>query len=262
LNKVHSIKSLNKAFDILDAFLKSSGDLSLAEIARITGLNKPTATRIVSNLVTRGYLKQREKRGKYSLGMIYLTFSGVIKRDIKLRDIAGPYLAQLSDQLNESIIIAYGNGYEGIFTETIHGHFQKNQVLKVIPDEGSNLPLHCTCLGKIFLAEMPDEDLARYIQLHPLQRYTPNSILDLSILKQQLGVIKSEGVSYDYEEYTPGVRGVGAGIRNHDGVIVGGIAILAPSTRLTPRKMPDIAVIIKKSADQISAELGYKISCS
>ena len=257
MNKVHSIKSINKAFDILEVFLQRSSELSLTEIAEISGINRPTANRIISNLVTRGYLIQREKRGKYALGRIFFNFSGALKRENKLRDIARPHLLSLSDRLDESIIMAYGDIYEGIFTETFHGQNQNHKSLKVIPDEGSGLPLHCSCAGKIYLAELSDEDLEKYCSLRPLQRFTQNTIVDLTVLKKHLSVVKQEGISYDDEEYSIGVRSVGAGIRSNEGIIVGTIAVIAPSPRLTSPKMKEIAATVKNSALQISSEIGY-----
>lgn len=257
MNKVHSIKSLNKAFDILDTFLVNSGDLSLTEIAKITGINRPTATRIVSNLVQRGYLKQREKRGKYSLGLVFLNFSGVVKRDLKLRDIAEPYLLNLSTRVDETIIIGYGNGVEGIFTETFHTQSQRNRVLKIIPDEGANLPLHCTCLGKIFLADLSESEVKKYFGQKLFQRYTGNTVMDIEKLRSELNTIKQNGIAFDNEEYAQGVLGVGAGIRNNEGNLVGAIAMLAPSARLSFEKIKTFAPIIKTCATEISAELGY-----
>jgi DNA-binding IclR family transcriptional regulator len=256
MNKVHSIKSLNKAFDILDAFLIDNRDLSLTEIAKITGINRPTATRIVSNLVQRGYLRQLEKRGKYALGLVFLNFSGAVKRDIKLRDIAGPYLLNLSTRVDETIIIGYGNGVDGIFTETFHT--QRNRVLKVVPDEGANLPLHCTCLGKIFLADLSGPEMQNYFDKKQFQRFTLNTLTDIEKLKSQLNIIKQDGLAYDNEEYAQGVLGVGAGIRNNEGRLVGAIAMVAPSARLTFVKIKGFAPEIKACASEISAELGYK----
>jgi IclR family transcriptional regulator, KDG regulon repressor len=260
MNKVHSIKSLNKAFDILDAFLANSGDLSLTEIAKITGINRPTATRIVSNLVKRGYLRQREKRGKYSLGLVFLNFSGVVKRDIKLRDIAEPYLLNLSARVDETIIIGYGNGIDGIFTETFHTQSQRNRVLKIIPDEGANLPLHCTCLGKIFLADLSEPEMRKYFSQKLFQRYTGNTILDIEKLRSELYNIKQNGTAFDNEEYAQGVVGVGAGIRNNEGHLVGAIAMLAPSARLNLAKLKEFTPVIKTCAAEISSEMGYKVA--
>ncbi len=260
MNKVHSIKSINKACDILEAFLGNSGGLSLTDMAEISGINKPTAARIVSNLVARGYLVQKQKRGKYTLGMIFFNFSGAIKREIKLRDIASPYLIKLSDKLDESICISYGNIYEGIMTETFHGQKQGNKALKVIPDEGSGLPLHCSSAGKIYLAELSNEELDKFFTLNPPKRFTRNTILDPYVLKNQLAIVKQEGIAYDEEEYSLGVRSVGAGIRNNDGIIVGAIAVIAPSPRLFSPKMKEIGLTIKDYAMEISSELGYTLT--
>jgi DNA-binding IclR family transcriptional regulator len=62
------MKVIFKTFDILNIFLKSEESLTVAEITRLSGLNKSTVNRIASVLVKYGYLRQKEKRGPYSLG--------------------------------------------------------------------------------------------------------------------------------------------------------------------------------------------------
>jgi IclR family KDG regulon transcriptional repressor len=257
-SKQETMKSLTKALDILDLFLDNQGEMALSEIAKLSGLNKTTVSRIVSTLVKHGYLKQREKRGKYSLGTIYLSFSGVVKSKLRLRSIAIPYLTKLSQQAHESAIIAYGNGDEEVFTETFHDTSQPNSVLKVVPVEGAGMPLHSTSLGKVLLANMSDEELEKYFNIKPLERFTPNTIMNISDMKNHLMIVRQEGIAFDDEEYSRGVRSVGAGLRDSEGKIVGSIAVVAPSVRLTRARMRELAPDVKSCAMEISIELGFR----
>ncbi len=98
------MKSLSKALDILELFLDTKEEMGVSEIARLTGLNKATISRIATYLTNRNYLAQSEKRGKYFLGTQFLSFSKVIKDRIKIRDIAMPYIAKLSKSVDESVV--------------------------------------------------------------------------------------------------------------------------------------------------------------
>ena len=68
------MKSLQKALDILELFLGDEGEISLSDLSKSSGLNKSTVNRIALTLVKRGYLKQENRRGKYSLGIKFLDF--------------------------------------------------------------------------------------------------------------------------------------------------------------------------------------------
>ncbi len=248
------MKSLQKAIDILELFLGNEDEISLSELAKSSGFNKSTVNRIASIFVKRGYLKQRERRGKYSLGMRFLDFSGAIKSRIRVRDVAIPCLIKLSRMVNESVIMAVWDGREAVITETFHA----NQSLKVVPDEGTTIPLHSTSSGKIILAYMKDEEFERYYKSKNLERNTPNTIADLNDLKKHIMIVKQEGVAFDDEEFSIGVRSVSAALRNNEGNVVGSIGVLGPSVRLTRVRMRENVPAVRNCALEISRELGYK----
>jgi DNA-binding IclR family transcriptional regulator len=122
-----NMKSLAKTFSILDLYLHGKDELSVTEISNTLGLNKATVSRILSKLVKHGYLRQMGKRGKFSLGPIFLEFSGIVKRQLKLRDVAIPYLYELNRLVKESVIIAVWDKREAILRR-----FMKRTILRVL----------------------------------------------------------------------------------------------------------------------------------
>ncbi|MGD0781072.1 MAG: IclR family transcriptional regulator [Dehalococcoidales bacterium] len=252
------MKSLFKVLDILELFWHHQDEMSLAEISGLSGYNKATVYRIVSTLVKRGYLRQAMKRGKYSLGNVFLEFSGIIKKGIEIRDVAIPYITELSQFARESVIIAVWDGKDGVLTETFHEVSHATGPLKVIPEEGISIPLHCTCSGKIILANMTEEELKKYYSNRQLERRTPNTIIDILELKKQLMIIQQVDIAYDDEEYALGVRGVASGLRNDQGKIVGAINVVGPSVRLSFPMLKNMAPTVQKYAMRISRELGYQ----
>jgi DNA-binding IclR family transcriptional regulator len=252
------MKSLKKALNILGILLDNGSEMALGEIARQSGINKSTCSKIASTLVEYGYLKQLEKRGKYSLGTIYFKFTGTIKSKLQLRSIIFPYVEKISQQIHESVIVAIGNRPENIFIEGFHELSRPINTLRVLPSEDSEMPLYCTCLGKLYLANMSDEDLGKYLDETPRHLHTPNTITDIKALKDHVVQIRQEGVSFDDEEHSLGVRGVASALIDGEGKLAGGISILAPSARLTRVKMRKFAPDIKACAIGISREIGYK----
>ena len=253
------MKSLNKALDILELFLSGEKEMALADIAVKSGLNKTTVSHIVKTLVKRGYMKQREKRGKYSLGTAFIEFSGAIKGSIKLRDVAIPHLVKLSRIAKESVILAVWDGKSAVTTETVHPIRKEYTPLKVVPDEGSKSPLHCTSIGKVILADMTEKELKEFFTSSKnRERFTPNTITNFNDMKSHLFLVKQEGIAFDDEEYSLGVRGVSAGLRDNGGNTVGAIAVLGPSVRLTRAQIRGLSGAVKNCALHISKELGYK----
>lgn len=248
------MKVINRALDILESFLSSDGELSLTELSERSGINPATANRIASALVKRGYLRQKTRRGRYSLGTIFLDYSGIIKSRVRMRDIAIPLLTKLSQRLDESALLVSWDGQEGIHTETIHA----DHPLRIVPDEGTKFALHSTGVGKVILASLTEAELGKYYQTKSIERYTPNTITNLEDLKRQLLTVRKEGVGYEDEEQYPGVRNVAAALRDNEGDVVGAIGVIGPTVRLTRERMRKIAPDVRECALEISRALGYK----
>ena len=96
------MQTVEKALDILEVFLKQEDEVGIAALANLSRLNISTAHRITSLLVKRGYLNQRQKRGKYYLGPKLLEFGSIVKSRVKVRDIALPFLQELNKVVDES----------------------------------------------------------------------------------------------------------------------------------------------------------------
>jgi IclR family KDG regulon transcriptional repressor len=252
-----NMKVLTKTFDILDQYLRGDEELAVTDLSEKLGLNKTTVSRIMARLEKRGYLRQIGVRGKYSLGAIFLEFSGIIKKRLKIREIAIPHLFELSRSVGESTILGVWDGRGYSITESFHDTAQQSNPLKVVPDEGISMPLFCTCLGKIFLAGMSESDLRTYLISVKLEPRTSRTLTDATQLARELSRIKQDGLAYDDEEFAVGVRGVATGIFNIDGKTVGSIGVLAPSPRMSLVRLQEIGPLVKDYALEISRQLGY-----
>jgi IclR family KDG regulon transcriptional repressor len=247
------MKTIKKAFMVLNLFLNNDDGLTLEDMAMLSGLNRATVRRIASTLIGCGYLRKSNKRGKYFLGWTFLEFSGVIKNNNNIIQIATPHLIELRQQVNETVSMAIWDGMSTSLCQS----FVPSHMLRVFPKEGSPIPLHATSIGKAIIAELSDEQLQRYFSNH-LESHTPNTITNLNDLKKHLMIIRHEGVSFDDEEYTTGVRGLGAALKGTDGSLLGAFGIFGPSVRLTREKLREYVPVVKKCAIKISSELGYE----
>jgi IclR family KDG regulon transcriptional repressor len=246
------MKIVNKAISVLDLFLASNGELSVDEISRLAGMNKSTTRRIVLSLIECGFLQRQQRKGKYSLGMKFLDYIQAVKKNNPVIDIAEPYLNELQQIINETISLALWDGYYAIICRSIF----PNHPLRVNSNEGALVGLHFASLGKAILAEMPEEELNRYIS-KSLTRYTHNTITDVNDLKKHLIIVRQEGAAIDDEEAFLGVRGIGAVLKNNESAVVGAVNVLGPSIRLTREKITEYIPAVKECALKISKALGY-----
>jgi DNA-binding IclR family transcriptional regulator len=243
---------IEKTISLLEVFLEHPHVLALDEMSTLTGMNKTTVRRIALALVKGGFLKQPEKRGKYSLGRRFLDFSKAIKGNNLVVDIAAPHLFRLSQRVDETVAMALWDGEGAVICLNYH----PDHSLKVISNEGKILALNCTCLGKAILAQLSESEFKRVLAVG-LSSSTPNSITDLDDLKRHLLIVRQQGAAIDDEESALGVRGIAAALNDGQGSVIGAISVLGPSVRLTREKIRENLNPLKDCAGRISAELGY-----
>lgn len=218
------IEVLNRAVDILTAFTHGPGtSLSLAEIARRTGLPKPTLHRILAALEVLG-LVEKNPTG-YQLGIRLFELGEHVSRKQKLREAALPFMQDLYEASHDTVHLAVLDGTDVVYLERIRGHRQFNVASRV----GGRLPAYATGVGKAMLAF--DPDAAKMVMTIPLVARTPYTISSHSLLVEELAHIRQAGISYDREENAIGVACVAAPILLDDRVI-GAVSVSCSAPRL------------------------------
>ena len=244
---------IKKAFDILDLFLDHGPELSLEDMSKLSSINKATTRRIAVMLIDIGCLKQPAKRAKYSLGMRFLDFSGVIKKNNGIIDIANPVLMKISHKMNESVGIALWDGIDSALVQFFHA----DRLLKVVPEEGTKLGMYYSSMGKMILAELSESEQQRFIS-GKLVSFTENTITNREKLKQHLLKIKKDGAAFDDEEYAVGVRGVAVPLKNSRGELLGAIGMVGPSARISNARLKEWVPLLNNSSNEICRLIDYK----
>jgi IclR family acetate operon transcriptional repressor len=243
------MKTLNRVLDILDVFLEIEDDnIHLSELARLSGLNKATVNRFVSDLVNRGYLKQPKPRGKYYLGTKFIRFKQLIMQKSKLKQVAPPHLTKLAESVKDCVLLTVLDGEHALVSDVI----DSQHVLRTALEVGTRIPLYCTGQGKAILASMAEAELDEYLSKVTLKQLTENTITSVSELKRHLMMVAREGVAYDDEEQSVGIRNVAAGIKNADGKVIATVGVIGPSVRVTRARTREILCAV-----EIAKEFGY-----
>ena len=241
-------KTVVKALDITEVFLKNDGPLSLTEISRLTGLNAATTYRLVSTLSKRGYLSPHQSKGMYTLGLKMLDYNFAIRRNLKFIDFAYLSLSKLSKEQNESVYLAVKDGDESVVIEEVG----IDEELRINSPVGKRLKLHCTAGGKILMASLSAEEREAYYRRNKLQSFTKNTITDIDELEKQLEIAKTEGVAYDNEEYRMGIWAVAAPIYNTNGSVIAAAGLLVLRAHIVDDNTEKYTTAIKNCTGEIS----------
>ncbi|MFC1437088.1 IclR family transcriptional regulator [Streptacidiphilus sp. N1-10] len=231
---------------LLDAFGPSDAELTLAELSARTGLAKPTAHRLLAQLVAWGGV-ERGTRGGYRLSLSLFVLGQRAPRQRSLREAALPYLEDLYEATHENVHLAVQDGTDTLFLDKVSGRRSTPIVSRV----GSRLPAHCTATGKLFLALGPPEHLRRAVQAG-LARLTPRTIITPGMLRADLARTLDRGYGLNREESEVGVTAVAAPIFDHRRRVIAAVSITGGSHRLDLERL---APAVRTAALSLSREL-------
>lgn len=250
----NTIKSIDRAIDILMCFTQEAPELSLSEICNKVNLPKTTVFRITNTLVNRNILELNKESGKYSLGNKLINLSGIKLNSMDLREIARPLLKKLRDKTGETANLYMLDGNRRICVEQA----ESNQLVKRFSSIGIELPLHCGSAGKVLLAFQPESKIEEVKEESGLKPWTEKSITDFEKLKEDLEKIREQGYAYSSSEREIGAASVSAPIRNHMGEVIASITISGPETRFTDDKIEQYIPLVLDASKEISKKLGYE----
>lgn len=246
-------KSLDRGLRILDLFNESKGSLTASEIAATLGTTPSTLYPTLHTLASHGYLI-RDDRKHFRLGMKLLERSGQVLAQSDVRRVARSHLKKLARSRQVTVDLGILYGHEVLYLEREVGH--PTAILNEVV--GRRVPAHCTSLGKALLAFLPDEERLELLQLLPLDRYTPNTIVDPPRLLDELAAVRERKYAVDIEEFHQGNACVGAPIWSHGARVVAAISLMLPiSERILHRECDEEASAVVETANAISRELGY-----
>lgn len=245
-----------KMLRILDCFTLKDGQLSVSEIADLTGIPRSTAHRWVGILRDTGLLDQDYSRDVYRLGLrlIHLGHTALSSMDISRE--ARHVLEALSRSAGARSHLCVFDGNQMIFvTRTIGGRAGRFNSTTVMESS----PCYCTSVGKAVLAFQPDETVERIIQqgLHP---YTSKTIVDPQELRQELKATRQRGYAVNNGEMDLSERCIGAPVRNAAGRVIAGLSLTDATRKMTDDKIPDFAQMVIKHAELLSIQLGYRLT--
>ena len=222
---VAGIRVIARAADILRSLSKHQDGLTLGEIAQLVNLPRSTVQRIVKALEEVNLVIAASPAGGVRLGPALLALAASAKQ-FSIDEFAKPLILQLSKDTGETIDLAIMGTDKAVVVDQIPG----THPLVAVSEKGSSLPLHCSASGKVLLAMLPEERLARIMNRIPFASLTGNSTTSRARLEQEIESIRRTGIAYDREEFRTGICAVATGVRG-PGNEIAAISIPVPADR-------------------------------
>jgi IclR family transcriptional regulator, pca regulon regulatory protein len=250
----YRVEALAKGLRILSLFSEQRPTWRVSDIAPAVGMPLPTVYRVVMTLTAEGYLDHLPN-GDYRPGVKVLTLGTAALRSLDLVELATPRLQQLSTATGETVNLAVLTGDQVLYLVRLRNSDLVTANIQV----GSTLPAVHTSIGKLLLAHLDEDDLAKRVTESSFARlHGPNAKVSLDELRDELGKIRADGWAMQDEELAYGLRSVAAPVRNASGTVVAG-ANLAVQSRdwSTQRIVRELKPLVSEACADISALLGH-----
>ncbi|PKP61645.1 IclR family transcriptional regulator [Candidatus Atribacteria bacterium HGW-Atribacteria-1] len=249
----YPIKVLNKSLSILEILLKQGSAMNMTELSKKLGFYPSTIHRILDTLKHWGYVEQDSHTQKYQLGLKALELGMAKLHQMDLVREATPYLKELVNQCNETVHLGVLEEGEVLYL----AKEESSQTIRMCSYVGKRAPLHCTALGKVLLAYLPEEERKKILEQKGLLRFTEKTITDKKELEKELNKIKKQSFALDREENEKDVRCIAAPIKNYQGKVIAAISISGPVYRIDINKQNHLKEALIRTSKKVSKRLGY-----
>jgi DNA-binding IclR family transcriptional regulator len=238
---------ISKVVSLLDAFSPANPELSLGDLARITGLPVSTTYRLASELVAWGGLERADSGTGYRIGMRLWELGALAPRGATLHEVAQPFMQDLYSATRENVHLAVLDGREALYVDTVSGR----SAVRVRSRRGGRLPLHATGVGKVLLAHAP-EQLFEQVCAGGLRRHTVHTVTAPAQLRSELAEVRRTGVGYASDEMTVGSQSAAAPIIDGTGAVIAALAVVQQTGRGDVLRL---GVAVRTAANSISRVL-------
>lgn len=246
------IKSVSKAFALLDQLAASSGGLSLPAMAEGCGMTNATAHRLLATLVSLGAVVHAGP-GRYAIGLHMLELTRRSSLTELLASSATPVLNRITrttgatahvGMLDDEAMVTYVARSVG---RSAHAHIPTHP--------GNKLEAYCSGLGKVLLAGLSPAHRADYLAEGSFPALTAQTIAEPDALARELTTIAHRRYAVDNGEMFDDLRCVAVPIFDSEGRVVAALSTSGSGRDLPEPDVPAIVAQLGHHAASISAKL-------
>lgn len=245
------VNGFAKGLRVIEAFGESDRRLSIADVAKKTGLDRATVRRSLLTLVE---LQYAVYDGKFftltprilRLGQAYLS-------PTSLPALLQPHLDLLAEKTGQSSSASVLDDTQVLYI----ARASQRRVMSINLNPGSRLPAYCSSMGRILLASLSDDHARNLLARTELHANTDRTMTDVEMIMTELGKVRELGYAVIDQELELGLRSIAVPLKNRRGETIAALNVGAPAAHISLAQMTeDVLPLLNKAADEIRMSLG------
>lgn len=243
---IGSVRSVERAMEILAALSKADGPMSITELARMVELPYATVQRLLLVHERLGFVQK--DRHLYRLGPGVVTLAGAYLAGDSLVRVAQPVLDELAQFSKETVSLHVRQGSDRVVVMWRPSVHPLGYVFQV----GQRRPLLLGAAGYILSAEIPPGELDRLLTEYGELRLADGTVLPHDAWMVRLEQARHRGFAVSWSDSIPGSVTVAAPVRKSGNEVIAAVAISAAQYRMTAEKVEEFALAVRQAAQEIA----------
>jgi IclR family pca regulon transcriptional regulator len=246
--------SLGHGLAILASFSAERPTLGIADMASVLSMSRSTTHRYAATLAQLGYLEQNSSR-RYRLTPRCADVGLAALGSMALHERSRSFLHELRRETGWTVSLAILDGSEAMLLERLRGWRGLHEIdLRL--GSSARLPVHCTAMGKVLIAGLPDPELRELLVTLILKRHGPNCITGKRALRAELERVREQGFAIDDEELIDGMRSIAMPVFDPRGRVLGALDLAVPGALFAGDELhEEFGAVLSEAAEGITEEL-------
>lgn len=244
--------TVTKALSLLDHFSQSRQGIGLSDFARLSGLNKATVYRMLSELQAQGFVEQVGADRSYRLGPHVLRLAALREAAVPLLSVSRTILQRLSEATGET---AHVSVVQGTRLNMLAHAYSSRHATRVMMDDAEVLSFHATGSGLAILAFAPAV-FVDTVLAPPLRKFTAQTETDPAALRERLNAIRRQGIAESVGGFEADVHSHAVPLFGAANGPIGAIAVAAPVSRMTDAQKRIIEAELRIAARELTTRTG------
>jgi IclR family transcriptional regulator, pca regulon regulatory protein len=256
------VASLERGLKVLRTFSRQHAQLTLSEMASLTGLSPATARRSLHTLEQLGYVGRAGRRfllrpKVLSLGSGYLS---AINAEVVLQ----PFLQDLANQVGGSSSVTVLDDLEIVYL----AHASQHRAIRLTAGAGARYPAYATAMGRVLLAFEPEPVVDDYFRRAPLLKLTDHTETDPAVLRRLLAEVRRARYAAVQDELDYGLASVAVPIVAPAGRVVAAancsdVTSRLDTAQLIAQRLPALREAVRRIEGMLGQypELAHSVAC-
>lgn len=221
------VGALASGLKVLLAFDAAHPRMTLSEVAARTDMDRAKARRFLLTLHALGYMRRTGRQ--FELTPQVLQLGHAYQASNQFSSVIQHYLQDITADLGESSSFTVLDGDDVVY---VIRSAASHRLMAITLVAGTRLPAAYTSMGRVLLAQLPEDDLHAFLARAKLERHTPFSITDKDALRKELSNVRAQGFAMVDQELDLGLRSVAVPVFAGNGELLGAINISTNASRV------------------------------